>query len=130
MTVDESLVPFKGRSSMKQYMSTKPVKRGYKVWCLANSRTGFVSQFDIGLLYSGRRDTQGYSSFALGKRVVLSLCDIFVHSHRLIAFDNSFTSYRLLKTTNERGLYAEGTVKGNRKGLPDIMKRKDRMQRG
>jgi len=63
MAVDESVVPFKGRSSMKQSMPMKPVKRGYKVWCLADSRTGFVSQFDI---YSGRSDKQGYSSFSLG----------------------------------------------------------------
>jgi hypothetical protein len=43
MAVDESMVPFKGCSSMKQYVPMKPVKRGYKVWCLADSRTGFVS---------------------------------------------------------------------------------------
>jgi hypothetical protein len=94
MVVDESMVPFKGRSSMKQYMPMKPVKRGYKVWCLADSRTGFVSQFDI---YSGRSDTQGYSSLSLGERVVLSLCDTHIHCHRLINFDNFFTSYQLLK---------------------------------
>jgi len=94
MAVDESMVPFKGRSSMKQYMPMKPVKRGYKVWCLADSRTGFVNQFDI---YSGRSDTHGYSSLSLGERVVLSLCDTHIHSHRLFAFDNFFTSYQLLK---------------------------------
>jgi hypothetical protein len=125
MAVVESMVPFKGRSSKKQYMPMKPVKRGYKVWCLADSRTGFVGQFDI---YSARRDTQGYSSFSLGERVMLSLCDIYIHSHRLI--DNLFTSYQLLKTMNEMGLYAVDTVRGSRKGLPDILKRKDRMQRG
>ena len=37
MAVDESMVPFKGRSSMKQYMLMKPVKHGYNVWCLADS---------------------------------------------------------------------------------------------
>jgi hypothetical protein len=31
---------------------------------------------------------------------------------------------------NERGLYAMGTVRGSRKGPPDILRRKDRMQRG
>jgi hypothetical protein len=51
MAVDESMEPFKGRSSMKQYMPMKPVRRVYKVWCLADSRTGFVRQFDI---YSGK----------------------------------------------------------------------------
>jgi hypothetical protein len=45
------------------------------------------------------------------------------------AFDNFFTSYHLLKTMDERGLYAVGTVGGGRKGLPVILKRKDRMQR-
>jgi len=127
MAVDESMVPFKGSSSMKQYIPMKPVKRGYNVRCLAESRTGFVSHFHI---YSGKSDTQGNSSFSLGERVVLSLCDTHIYSHRLIAFDNFFTSYHLLKTLKERGLYAVGTVRGSRKGLPDIVKRKDWMQRG
>jgi len=105
MAVDESMVPFKGRSSMKQYMAMKPDKRGYKVSCLADSRTGFVRQFDI---YSGRSDMKGYSSLSLGETVVLSLCDPYIHSHRLIAFDNFFTSYQLLKSLKERGFYAVG----------------------
>jgi hypothetical protein len=85
------------------------------------TRTRFVSQFDI---YSGRSDVQGYSSFSLGERVVLSLCDTYIHSHRLLAFDNFFTSYQLLQTLKERGLYAVGAVRGSRKWLPDILKRK------
>jgi len=35
-----------------------------------------------------------------------------------------------LKTLNERGLYAVGTLRGSRKRLPDVLKRNDRMQRG
>ncbi|GFS85859.1 hypothetical protein NPIL_346571 [Nephila pilipes] len=30
--IDESMIPFKGRSSLKQYIPNKPIKRGYKVW--------------------------------------------------------------------------------------------------
>jgi hypothetical protein len=67
----------------------------------------------------------GVPSFSLGEGVVLS-----IHSHRLIAFDNLFTSYQLLKTMKERGLYVVGTVRVSRKGLQDILKRKDRMQDG
>ena len=47
VAVVKNMVQFKGRSSMKQYMQMKPVKRGYKVWCPADTRTGFVNQFDI-----------------------------------------------------------------------------------
>jgi len=31
---------------------------------------------------------------------------------------------------NESGLYAVNTVRGSRKGLPDILKRNDQMQHG
>lgn len=40
VTVDESMIPFKGRYALKQYMPNKPVKWGYKVWCLCDSYTG------------------------------------------------------------------------------------------
>lgn len=41
LSVDEAMIPFKGRSSMKQYMPKKPVKRGFKVWVVADSRNGY-----------------------------------------------------------------------------------------
>ena len=31
-SIDESMVKFKGRCTMKQYLPQKPIKRGYKVW--------------------------------------------------------------------------------------------------
>ena len=31
--IDEAMIPFQGRSSLKQYMPAKLVKRGIKVWC-------------------------------------------------------------------------------------------------
>ncbi|XP_006872930.1 PREDICTED: piggyBac transposable element-derived protein 4-like [Chrysochloris asiatica] len=127
MAIDESMVPFKCRSSIKQYMPIKPIKRGYKVWCLADSQTGFVSQFDI---YCGKKGIDSDSSLSLGESVVLGLCHSWYHSHRLIAFSNYFTSYHLMKSMNERGLYAVGTVRATRKGLPDMLRRKDNLQHG
>nr|XP_023397070.1 piggyBac transposable element-derived protein 4-like isoform X1 [Loxodonta africana]XP_023397071.1 piggyBac transposable element-derived protein 4-like isoform X1 [Loxodonta africana]XP_023397072.1 piggyBac transposable element-derived protein 4-like isoform X1 [Loxodonta africana]XP_023397073.1 piggyBac transposable element-derived protein 4-like isoform X1 [Loxodonta africana]XP_023397074.1 piggyBac transposable element-derived protein 4-like isoform X1 [Loxodonta africana]XP_023397075.1 len=127
MAVDESMVPFKGHSSVKQYMPIKPVKRGYKVWCLADSQTGFVTQFDI---YCGKKGVDHDSSLSLGESVVLGLCHSWYHSHRLISFNNFFTSYHLMKSMYERGLYAVGTVRATQKGLPDMLRRKDSLQRG
>ena len=46
------MVPFKGRSTLKQYMPMKPVKRGFKAWMLADSHTGYVSGFEI---YTGKK---------------------------------------------------------------------------
>ena len=42
VAVDEAMIKFDGCSSLKQYM---PMKRGIKVWCLADSLNGFFSSF-------------------------------------------------------------------------------------
>ena len=38
LVVDESMVPFKGREPMKQYLPDKPTSWGYKVWCVASDK--------------------------------------------------------------------------------------------
>ena len=42
--VDEAMIKFQGRSSLKQYMAMKPIKRGIKVW---DSCNGYFSKFDL-----------------------------------------------------------------------------------
>ncbi|KAF0751252.1 piggyBac transposable element-derived protein 4-like [Aphis craccivora] len=37
LSVDESMVAFTGRSTMKQYMPLKPIKRRFKVWAMTDS---------------------------------------------------------------------------------------------
>lgn len=41
LSVDESMILFKGRSSIKQYNPMKPIKRGYKLWCLGD-QSGYI----------------------------------------------------------------------------------------
>ena len=53
-SIDEAMILFKGRSSIRQYMPLKPTKRGYKVWVRADSKSGYVYQFDI---YTGKDDS-------------------------------------------------------------------------
>jgi len=73
-SVDESMIPYKVRSSLKQYMPLKPVKRKYKVWCIAVAKTGYVMNFDI------HRQTsyfQSSTNLGQGERVVLNLIQNF-----------------------------------------------------
>ena len=66
--VDEAMVAFKGRSSMKQYLPMKPVKRGFKIWVRADSHNGYICQFEC---YTGRKgDT---TEVGLGGSVVTLL---------------------------------------------------------
>lgn len=43
-SIDELMITSKGRSTLKQYMLQKPIKREYKIWEHADER-GFVCQF-------------------------------------------------------------------------------------
>jgi len=49
VAVDESMIKFKGRSTLKQYVPNKPIKRGYKVWSLVDQK-GYLWNFDIYIL--------------------------------------------------------------------------------
>ena len=51
-SIDEAMVAFKGRSSMKQYLPKKPVKRGFKIWVHADSHNGYVCEFEC---YTGKK---------------------------------------------------------------------------
>ncbi|XP_026328038.1 piggyBac transposable element-derived protein 4-like [Hyposmocoma kahamanoa] len=113
-SIDESMVKYKGRSSMKQYMPNKPIKRGYKVWARCDSETGYLYSFDI---YTGKATSTDDNTGGLGYRVVMELCRN-VQPYTLVAFDNFFTSLPLLEMLHHRNIYAVGTVRVHRKGLP------------
>ena len=46
-SIDEAMIAFKGRSSMKQYMPMKPTKRGFKVWVRSDAKNGYMCQMDF-----------------------------------------------------------------------------------
>ena len=67
VAVDEAMIKFTGRSTLKQFMPMKPVKRGIKVWALADSHNGYFHKFQV---YSGK---EGSGEKQLGQRVVKDL---------------------------------------------------------
>lgn len=125
MSIDEAMILFKGRSSLKQYMPLKPTKRGYKAWVRADSKTGYVFQFQI---YTGKEE--GGTEVGLGARVVKNLSESLKNMNAHLTFDNFFTSSTLLEDLQKQGIYATGTVRSNRKDLPVLARRKINMNRG
>jgi len=45
LNVDESMIPYFGRHSAKQFIRGKPIRFGFKIWCL-NTRLGYLVQCD------------------------------------------------------------------------------------
>jgi len=46
VAIDEMMVPFKGKSNLKQYLKSKPKKWGFKIWVQA-STNGYVHCFEM-----------------------------------------------------------------------------------
>ncbi|XP_041369900.1 piggyBac transposable element-derived protein 4-like [Gigantopelta aegis] len=57
LAIDEGMIKFAGRNSIKQYMPAKPVKRGVKVWMRCDSKTAYLTKFNF---YLGKSDKQKY----------------------------------------------------------------------
>ncbi|XP_040072936.1 piggyBac transposable element-derived protein 2-like [Ixodes scapularis] len=112
LCVDEQMVPFKGHSSIKQYLPKKPHKWGYKIFILCDSR-GVVHSFDV---YTGHIDqVPGFPDIGASGNIVIKLAQcVQPQLGHLLYFDNWFTSLKLLVTLAQRGIYALGTVRANR----------------
>jgi len=123
-SIDEAMIRFKGRSCFRQYMPMKPIKRGYKVWVRADAKTGYMYQFQ---LYTGKDDGDGTG---LASRVVKQLTNSLMNTSTHVAFDNFFSSVKLLKELHANNIFATGTVRSNRLELPILAKLKTPMERG
>lgn len=127
LSVDEAMIPFKGRSSLKQYMPKKPVKRGLKVWVVADVKSGFFLDFDV---YTGAADDRR-TEHGLATNVVLSLTDAYKQQNRHIYCDNFFTSVDLFHQLSKDNSYACGTVRVDSKAYPyELLCDANDMERG
>lgn len=119
------MIKFKGRSSLKQYLPNKPTKRGIKVWVLADSKNGYVYNFEI---YTGKDESR---STGLGEHIVKTFISDLEFSYRKVYFDNYFTTPSLLDYLYKKGIYATGTVRINRKNMPrDFCNSTNKLERG
>ena len=113
VSIDEQMLGTKARISFLQYLPKKPQKWGVKLWVLADSMNGYVPAFDI---YTGASDG---AEHGLAYNVVMKLMEGYLYEGRRLYVDNYYTSPRLFLDLEDRGTYACGTVRANRKGLPN-----------
>ncbi|KAL4131527.1 hypothetical protein QTP88_008822 [Uroleucon formosanum] len=110
--IDEIIIPFKGRSQMKQYNQNKPHKWGIKVFAIA-SISGFIHDFEI---YVGK-GTLPATRLGLGisGNVVIRLLEsVPKFKNYKVATDNWFNSYNLQCHLKFSGMLGIGIVRTNR----------------
>ncbi len=65
ISVDEAMIPFKGRLSFKQYVKDKPVKHGIKVFVLADGKYGYIKRSQI---YTGKNSVLSQNELGLSTK--------------------------------------------------------------
>ena len=112
VTIDEAIIPYKGRLSFKQYMKNKPTKWGIKVFVLSDATNGYIYRLQI---YTGK-NLESTVEAGLCSRVLLKLM-MGLDGHQLYT-DNYYTSPEVYLQLFNNGINCCGTVRTNRRGFP------------
>ena len=126
ITVDESLILFKGRLLFKQYIKSKRSRFGIKFYELSTAN-GILLDF---ILYQGNIEPSLIQPPGEGwlqtERIPLTLIDPYLDRGHTLTIDNFYTTPRLAKYLLERKTKTVGTIRHNRKMFPtDFLKDSD-----
>jgi len=119
VSIDESMVPWRGRLSFKQYIPGKAHKYGVKIYKLA-AVNGYTWSY---MIYTGQQDPMA----GLGhvESVVINLLNGLSGCYRTVVADNFFTGISLAKRLLEKETYLIGTMRSNRAGSGhDVVQKK------
>jgi len=129
LAYEESMVKYFGKHGCKQFIRGKPIRFGYKMWCV-NTNDGYLVNFE---LYQGEdpRENEKYNS-VFGKAVsplILMLEDLSESKKKLpysLYMDNLFTGLNVFNYVKYLGYSAIGTIRQNRipKNCPLTEKKK------
>lgn len=129
LSLDEAMVPWKGRLSFRQYLPNKPDRFGVKLYVISESVSGYISNFEI---YTGKdfdpnpdgdesEHDKGHSY-----NVVMGMLrgGDFLNKGYSIYTDNYYSSPTLFDELYAEDTLAVGTVRVNRKEMPTVFKLK------
>ena len=110
-SIDEHTVKFKGKSGMKQYIKSKPIRWGFKAWMRCPSNIGYAYHFKLNLEKKSKND------LPVGEYFILDLVEGFKNTYATIFFDNFFSSPTLIQKLYDDELYDIETVRKDRKHM-------------
>jgi hypothetical protein len=133
---DEAMIKYFGKSGLKQAIRNKPIRFGFKAWCLCTV-SGYVVVFD---LYQGKgvgqSKAENIATVGAAGATLLDLVDLLPEEKRNLAYhffgDNFFSSLKLVDELAASNYFYTGTIRKDRlKGSPpltavEIFKKKER----
>ena len=116
IAVDEGLVPWRGNIHFRVYNKDKPDKFGIKSYQLCDEK-GYCCQYE---LYTGKRGDVSVNGATYD--VCMRLMHRYLNRGHNLYVDNFYTSPILFSHLYEQGTGACGTLRINRKHVPDVIK--------
>ncbi|XP_022832069.1 piggyBac transposable element-derived protein 4-like [Spodoptera litura] len=112
LCIDESIMPYKGYISIKQYIPNKRNRFGIKLFIMCDVKTKFIIEF---IIYCGSRtEIDDPNNLGITGAVVTNLLEGLTDENRRIYADNWYSSPKLYQYLHNRKTYACGTVRLNR----------------
>ena len=116
MTVDEQLMPTRGRCKFRQYMPNKPAKYGIKIFWCCDSKTAYPLKGEV---YVGRQPGAATLANKNGiKDLVKRLVTPWINKGRSLTTDNYFTSVELAEDLLGVQTTLVGTIRKNKPDIP------------
>lgn len=112
LVIDESMIPWRGRLSFKQYIKNKTHKYGVKIYKLCTPE-GYTYN---SIIYSGKGENGPERNH--GQVTVLKLIHGLENKSRELIADNFYSSIQLAEELLSRKTRYCGTLRANRRGLP------------
>ena len=126
ITIDESLIQFKGRNSMKFYIPMKPHKWGFKIHLLCDADTHYLYNmlFDPGR--GGKNFICSDDCNSLSESIVLKLLSCIKDTDkkkRNVFFDGWYSSISLMRKLTKLGFLNTTVLRATSKELPEKIKK-------
>ena len=99
IAIDETMIKFKGRLKIKQYIQNKPTKWGIKLFTLAESKTGYILNI---VPYEGKRDDTVVTKTT---QTVMDVVEPYLCRGHHLFMDNYYTSPELMKQLEREGTF-------------------------
>lgn len=121
VSVDESLMLYKGRIGFKQYLPKKRARFGIKFYQLCESQSGYIWN---SIIYTGKdmplwKESSKYKSTT---NIVMTLMEDLLDQGYCVTLDNFYTSPELAEILLTHRTDVYGTMRVNRVGIPPEIK--------
>lgn len=123
ISIDESLLGYKGLLGWKQYIPTKRARFGIKMYQLCESKTGYIWN---SLIYTGKGTVfnDKYTIYGLSVKAVMTLIHDLLGCGYTLTTDNFYTCPELAELLIKQKTDLYGTMRANRRGLPQVIRTK------